>query len=225
MNAMIDNFIGYTIDHWAYILRLTALHLGIVALSVGIAVAIAFPLGILVTRREWRRHAPAVLALANVFQTVPSLAVIGLASALFAAIRLGIGWWPAITALVLYSILPVLSNTIVGLEGVDNAIMRAAAGMGLSKRQILAKVEIPFALPVIFAGVRTALVINIGTAALAAAIGADCLGTLIFQGISTGNITILLAGAIPTALLAILLDSLLGSLERRLISPGLSIKK
>lgn len=221
---MLDNFLGYTINHWQNILHLTALHLGIVALSVGIAIAIAFPLGILVTRREWRRHVSAVLAMANVFQTVPSLAVIGLASALLAIVSLGIGWWPAITALVLYSILPVLSNTIVGLEGVDSAIIRAATGMGLSKRQILAKVEIPFALPVVFAGVRTALVINIGTAALAAAIGADCLGTLIFQGISTGNITILLAGAIPTALLAILFDALLGRLEHRLISPGLSIK-
>jgi len=121
----------------------------------------------------------------------------------------------------LYSILPVLSNTIVGLEGADRAILQAAAGMGLSEGQILRKVELPLALPVIFAGVRTALVINIGTAALAAAIGADCLGTLIFQGISTGNITILLAGAIPTALLAILFDALLGRLERSLISPGL----
>lgn len=222
---MFFSFLKYSAENWPEILRLTALHVGIVALSVMVAIAIALPLGILVTRRDWRSHASAVLAVANVFQTVPSLAVIGLASALLAVVSLGIGWWPAITALVLYSILPVLSNTIAGLEGADRAILQAAAGMGLSEGQILRKVELPLALPVISAGVRTALVINIGTAALAAAIGADCLGTLIFQGITTGNITILLAGAIPTALLAILFDALLGRLERRLISPGLNIRE
>lgn len=222
---MFFSFLKYSAENWPEILRLTALHVGIVALSVMVAIAIALPLGILVTRRDWRSHASAVLAVANVFQTVPSLAVIGLASALLAVVSLGIGWWPAITALVLYSILPVLSNTIAGLEGADRAILQAAAGMGLSEGQILRKVELPLALPVISAGVRTALVINIGTAALAAAIGADCLGTLIFQGIATGNITILLAGAIPTALLAILFDALLGRLERRLISPGLNIRE
>ena len=141
---------------------------------------------------------------------------IGLASALFAVIQLGVGWWPAIVALVLYSILPILSNTIVGLRGVDAAILKSARGMGLSDWQILSDVELPLAMPVIFAGIRTALVINIGTAALAAAIGADCLGTLIFQGIATGNLTILLAGALPTAGLAILLDFLLGWIEHRL---------
>jgi osmoprotectant transport system permease protein len=222
---MMVSFFKYSAENWLLILRLTGLHIGIVALSVMIAFAIALPLGILLTRREWRSHAGAVLAMANVFQTVPSLAVIGLASAMLAVVSLGIGWWPAIVALVLYSILPVLSNTIVGLEGADRAILQAAAGMGLSEKQILHKVELPLALPVIFAGVRTALVINIGTAALAAAIGADCLGTLIFQGISTGNLNILLAGAIPTAVLAVLLDFLLGRLENRVISQGLQIEK
>ncbi len=200
----------YLLENWLLLARLSGLHVGIVALSVGISVGLALPLGIWVTRPRWRGYAGLLLNLANVFQTVPSLAVIGLSSALFAIIRLGVGWAPAIVALVLYSILPVLSNTIVGLEGVEQGVRKAARGMGLSGGQILQKIELPLALPVIFAGIRTALVINIGTAALAATIGADCLGTLIFQGIATGNLTILLAGALPTALLAVVLDGALG---------------
>ncbi len=210
-----DLFIYFSQNGWV-IFRLTGLHIGIVALSVSIAFFMAFLPGIWVTRPKWRNNTGSLLNIANVFQTVPSLAVIGLASALFAVIQLGVGWWPAIVALVLYSILPILSNTIVGLRGVDAAILKSARGMGLSDWQILSDVELPLAMPVIFAGIRTALVINIGTAALAAAIGADCLGTLIFQGIATGNLTILLAGALPTAGLAILLDFLLGWIEHRL---------
>lgn len=205
-----NEFFTYLAENATELVRLTGLHVGIVALSVGVAIVLAVPAAIWVTRPSWRGYAGLLRNLANVFQTVPSLAVIGLSSALFAIVKLGVGWAPALVALVLYSILPVLSNTIVGLEGVDRGVIKAARGMGLSGGQILQKIELPLALPVIFAGIRTALVINIGTAALAATIGADCLGTLIFQGIATGNLTILLAGALPTALLAVALDGILG---------------
>jgi len=221
---MLDDLLIYFSQNALAILRLTGLHIGIVIFSVSIAFLLAFFPGIWVTRPKWREYTDSLLNVANVFQTVPSLAVIGLASALFAAIRLGVGWQPAIVALVLYSILPILSNTIVGLRGVDTAILKSARGMGLSDRQVLTLIELPLAMPVIFAGIRTALVINIGAAALAAAIGADCLGTLIFQGIATGNLTILLAGALPTAVLAILLDFLLGWIEQRLFSPTQIVK-
>lgn len=214
------NFFSYLTANWASVFRLTLWHLGIVFVSGGIAIAIALPAGIFVTRSNWRIHSSTILATANVFQTVPSLAVIGLASAVLAIIGLGIGWAPAILALVFYSILPVLSNTIVGLDGVDRAVIRAARGMGMAPREILLHIELPLAIPTIFAGIRTAIVINIGTAALAAAIGAQCLGTLIFQGISTGNLSLLLAGAIPTALLAILVDALFALLQHKLSSPA-----
>ncbi|NIV72339.1 MAG: ABC transporter permease subunit [Calditrichae bacterium] len=220
---MLESLLEYTITNWQSILLFSGLHVGIVSVSAAIAFLIAFPSGILLTRSRWRQYSQSVLALANVFQTVPSLAVIGLASALLAIIQVGIGWVPAILALVLYSILPILSNTIVGLENVSAATIHVARGMGLSNLQILFKIEIPLALSVILAGVRTALVINIGTAALAATIGADCLGTLIFQGISTGNTALLLAGAIPTAALAIVVDLALAYLERLAISEGIRI--
>ncbi|MFQ5583606.1 MAG: ABC transporter permease, partial [Calditrichia bacterium] len=183
------------------------------------------PLGILVTRPGWRQHAGTVLAMGNTFQTVPTLAVIGLASAALSVFNAGIGWWPAILALVLYSILPVLTNTIAGMEGVPESAMRAAKGMGFSGYQLLFKIELPLAFPVILAGIRTAVVINIGTAALAAAIGADCLGTLIFQGISTGNMNILLAGAVPTALLAVIVDLIFSGIEYLKTPPGLKTEK
>ncbi len=215
------DFFSYLTSNWQIILRLTLWHLGIVFLSGGVAIAIALPAGIFVTRPNWRIHSNTILATANVFQTVPSLAVIGLASAVLAIIGLGIGWAPAILALVLYSILPVLSNTIVGLDSIDHAVIRAARGMGMAPHQILFGIELPLAIPTIFAGIRTSIVINVGTAALAAAIGAECLGSLIFQGISTGNLSLLLAGAIPTALLAILIDALFALLEHKLGSPGL----
>lgn len=204
---------------------LTGLHVGIVVLSAGIAIAAALPLGILVTRPGWRQHAGAVLALGNTFQTVPTLAVIGLASAALSVFNAGIGWWPAILALVLYSILPVLTNTIAGLESVPESVVRSAKGIGFSDNQLLFKIELPLAFPVILAGIRTAVVINIGTAALAAAIGADCLGTLIFQGISTGNMNILLAGAVPTALLAVMIDLVFAAVERVKTPPGLRTEK
>jgi ABC-type proline/glycine betaine transport system permease subunit len=210
---MSDAF-AYITDHWIRIIELSAHHIGIVAISSALAIGISVPVGILVTRPEWRQHASAIIAIGNTFQTVPTLAVIGLTSAALSAFRAGIGSWPAIVALVVYSILPILTNTISGIEQVARSTLRAGKGMGMTDHQILTKIELPLALPVILAGIRTAVVINIGTAALAATIGADCLGTFIFQGISTGNIQILLAGAVPTAVLAVIIDLIFGIFER-----------
>ena len=204
----------YIAENWILILQLTGYHVGIVAISSAIAIGIALPAGIFVTRSEWRQHASSIIAIGNTFQTVPTLAVIGLASATLAVFNEGIGWWPAIIALVVYSILPILTNTISGIEQLPQSTMRAGKGMGMTDREILIKIELPIAFPVILAGIRTAVVINIGTAALAAAIGADCLGTLIFQGISTGKTQILLAGAIPTAALAVIIDLIFGMIEK-----------
>lgn len=204
----------YITEHWVLILQLTGYHVIIVAISSAIAIGIALPAGILVTRPEWKQHASTVISIGNTFQTVPTLAVIGLASAALSVFGAGIGWIPAIVALVVYSILPVLTNTISGIEQVPQSTLGAGKGMGMTDSQILSRIELPLAFPVILAGIRTAVVINIGTAALAAAIGADCLGTLIFQGISTGNTQILLAGAIPTAILAVIIDLVFGAVER-----------
>lgn len=212
----------YIFEQWGWILQLTGYHVGIVAVSSAIAIGIALPAGIFVTRPEWRQHASSIIAIGNTFQTVPTLAVIGLASVTLSIFGAGIGWWPAIVALVVYSILPILTNTISGIEQVPPATMKAGKGMGMSDQQILIKIELPLAFPVILAGIRTAVVINIGTAALAAAIGADCLGTLIFQGISTGNTQILLAGAIPTAILAVIIDLIFGMIERFKLKPQIN---
>lgn len=207
---------SFVAENGLLLLRFTVLHVGIVALSVALAFAVAFPLGIWVTRPNRQLFAAPLLNLANIFQTVPSLAVIGLSSALFSYFNRGVGWAPAIVALFLYSLLPIFSNTIAGLQSVPRAALKAALGMGMSSRQILWQVELPLASAIILAGVRTATVINVGTAALAAAIGADCLGTLIFQGISAGNIAILLAGAVPTALLALVLEGAFSILQKRI---------
>jgi osmoprotectant transport system permease protein len=209
-----NELLNYLQTNWLSILRYSGLHVGLVSVSTVIAIAIALPTGILVTRTHWRQYSATVLAIGNTFQTVPTLAVIGLASTVMAVFNAGIGWWPAILALVLYSILPILTNTISGIESLPASSIKSGRGMGLTDRQILNKIELPLAFPIILAGIRTAAVINIGTAALAAAIGADCLGTLIFQGISTGNVDILLAGAIPTAILAVITGLIFGMIER-----------
>jgi len=209
-----NELLGYIYANWPIVLKYSGLHIALVSVSTTIAIAIAIPAGILVTRTNWRQYSSTVLAIGNTIQTVPTLAVIGLASTLMAIFSAGIGWWPAILALVLYSILPILTNTISGIESLPASSIKAGRGMGLTDRQILNKIELPLAFPIILAGIRTAVVINIGTAALAAAIGADCLGTLIFQGISTGNMNILLAGAMPTAIIAVLTDLLFEIIER-----------
>lgn len=199
-------------SHRVEILAATREHLTLVLIAMAIAVAIGVPLGLaLVTHPRWRA---AALAVASIFQTIPSLALFGFLIPL--PFLGGIGARTAIVALVLYALLPILRNTYVGLTGIDPAIIEAAEAMGMTERQILFRVRLPLATSFILAGVRTATVITIGVATIAAAIGAGGLGTFIFRGVAMVNDAVILAGAIPAALLALLSDFLLGLLERRL---------
>jgi len=199
-------------SHRAEILAATREHLTLVLISMAIAVAIGVPLGLaLVTHPRWRA---AALAVASIFQTIPSLALFGFLIPL--PFLGGIGARTAIVALVLYALLPILRNTYVGLTGIDPAIIEAAEAMGMTEQQILFRVRLPLATSFILAGIRTATVITIGVATIAAAIGAGGLGTFIFRGVAMVSDAVILAGAIPAALLALLADSLLGLLERRL---------
>jgi osmoprotectant transport system permease protein len=185
-------------------------HVGLVVSSTGVALLIGLPLGVLVARRPaWRRP---VLGLANVFQTIPSLALFGLLIPVF-----GIGAWTAITALVVYALLPIVRNTYAGITGVDPAVRDAGRGMGMTDGELLRLVELPLAAGVILAGVRVATVVSVGIATIAAAIGAGGLGVYIFRGVATVDDTLILAGALPAALLALLADALLGFAERRLV--------
>lgn len=196
-------------------LGLLGQHLVLVGISTAVAAAIGIPLGVALTRRpRWRRP---VLGIANVFQTIPSLALFGFLIPL--PFLGGIGARTAIVALVVYALLPVIRNTYTGIAGVDPAVREAGLGMGMRDRELLRLVELPLAAPVILAGVRIATVVGIGTATIAAAIGAGGLGVYIFRGVATVNDTLILAGALPAALLALLADGGLALVERRLRRP------
>jgi len=194
------------------LLRLTGEHLVLVLTALTFACAIGIPAGILVTRRPATRRW--AVGFANIVQTIPSLALFGFLIPIpFIG---GIGQRTAIIALVLYALLPILRNTLVGILGVDSAVRESAVAMGMTDYQVLRMVELPLALPTILAGVRVATVTTIGTATIAAAIGAGGLGVFIFRGISTVNTSQILAGAIPAAALALLADGGIGWIERRL---------
>jgi osmoprotectant transport system permease protein len=202
----------FLMHHRQEALDLTLGHILLVGVSMLLASLIGIPLGILITRRAaLRRWA---LGAANVVQTVPSLALFGFLIPVPCVG--GIGKSTAIVALTLYALLPILRNTYVGITGVDRAIVEAARGMGMTDWQLLRKVEIPLAMSVILAGLRVATVISVGVATIAAAIGAGGLGVYIFRGLAMVNNQVILAGAIPAALLAILADLSLGWAERRL---------
>jgi osmoprotectant transport system permease protein len=204
-------FTFFATHRWE-IFSTTLEHLELVLLSMLIAVAIAIPLGILIVQRTALRTVS--LAIASVFQTIPSLALFGFLIPIpFIG---GIGKRTAVVALVLYALLPILRNTYVGLTGIDPAVLEAATAMGMTPGQVMLRVRLPLALSVILAGIRTATVITIGVATIAAAIGAGGLGTFIFRGVAMVSDAVILAGAIPAALLALLADGLLALLERRL---------
>jgi osmoprotectant transport system permease protein len=202
----------FFLEHRTEILSATFDHLTLVLIAMTFAIAIAVPLGMFIVQH---RHLRTIaLGAASIFQTIPSLALFGFLIPIpFIG---GIGRRTAIVALVLYALLPILRNTYVGLTGIDPAILEAAEAMGMTNTQILLRVRLPLALNVILAGIRTATVITIGVATIAAAIGAGGLGTFIFRGVAMVNDSVILAGAIPAALLAILADLLLAQLERRL---------
>ncbi len=191
-------------------------HVYLVAIATGAAILIGVPLGIALTRRPaWRGP---VLGLANVFQTVPSLALFGFLIPL--PFLGGIGARTAIVALVLYALLPIVRNTYTGIAGVDPAVREAGRGMGMTDGQLLRLVELPLGVGVILAGVRVATVVGVGTATIAAAIGAGGLGVYIFRGVATVDNTLILAGALPAAVMALAADGLLGLAERTLAWRG-----
>ncbi|WP_193198227.1 ABC transporter permease [Nostoc sp. MG11] len=191
------------------ILQHTLEHLFLVGIAISIAISVGIPLGILITRKTYLRQP--ILGIANVLQTIPSLALFGLLIPIA-----GIGVVPAIVALTLYSFLPIIRNTYTGITSVDPAIREAGKGMGMTDIQLLLQVEIPLAMGVILAGVRVATVIAIGIATIAAAIGAGGLGVFIFRGISVVNDQLILAGAFPAAVIALLADLIIGWIENKL---------
>jgi osmoprotectant transport system permease protein len=210
-----SRFIEFILSHQDQILEQTVEHIGLTVVALAIAVFIGLPLGILLTR--YKTLSPSVLGVTGVIQTIPSVALLG-----FLLPLLGIGVIPAIVALFLYALLPIVRNTFTGIEEVDESVKEAARGMGMSGMQVLRKVELPLAVPVIFAGIRTAMVINVGVATLCALIASGGLGEFIFRGIALNNMNMILAGAIPAALLALFLDGLLSVMQkyiRRIIKP------
>lgn len=206
------NLFTFIVQNHSEVLELTLEHLWLVGLSTLIAVSIGIPLGILIA--HWPILNKPVLAGANIIQTIPSLALFGF--------LLPVPWLGdraerlAILALTLYALLPLIRNTYAGIRGVDPEVVEAGRGMGLTDRQLLFQVELPLALSVILSGVRVAVVISVGLATIAAAIGAGGLGELIFRGLAMVNNQLILAGAIPAAVLALLADQSLGWLEKRL---------
>src|SRR5687767_294651 len=204
------NLLQFLEQSWPELLALTREHVLIVFLSAGLAILIGLPLGILLTRIQTLQSP--VLGFANVMQTVPSLALFGLLIPLpFIG---GIGARTAIIALALYALLPVIRNTVTGILGIDPKVREAAVAMGMTDWQVLRMVELPLAAPVILAGIRVAVVIAVGVATVAAAVGAGGLGTYIFRGLRQNDNNLLIAGALASALLALLCDFALGQIER-----------
>ena len=206
------SFFEYLVLNRAEVLSSTLEHVWLVAVSSGLAIAIGVPAGILLTRRP-RLRAP-ILGFANVVQTIPSLALFGFLIPLpFIG---GIGARTAIVALVLYGLLPLIRNTYTGITSVDPAVREAARGMGMTDAQVLWLVELRLAAPVMLAGIRIAVVLGVGIGTIAAAIGGGGLGEFIFRGVAMVNSAVILAGAVPAALLALIADGGLHLLERRL---------
>lgn len=213
-----NDLLNVLVDRWPDILDATWQHiiLSLIALFWGIVISV--PTGILLTRQRWL--AGPVLGIVSVFQTIPSLALLGFMIPMF-----GIGPLPAIIAMTIYALLPILRNTYTGILDVDKAMLEAGKGMGMTKSQLLRMVELPLARPVIVAGIRTATVMTIGVATLAAFIGAGGLGDLILRGIAMVDSGIILAGAIPAAILAILFDLVLAFVDWRVTPKGLRVRK
>ena len=226
------SFFEFLKQNWPELLTLTREHIFLVLLSTGLAILIGVPLGILLTRVK-SLQTP-ILGFANIMQTVPSLALFGLLIPIpFIG---GIGARTAVIALALYALLPVIRNTVTGILGIDPKIREAATAMGMTDGQILRMVELPLAMPVMLTGIRVAVVISVGVATVAAAVGAGGLGTYIFRGLRQNDNNLLIAGALASALLALLCDFALGQFEksyaigdrtskmrRRIIAAGIGI--
>ena len=201
---------------WSATLR----HVQIVVVAEAFAILVGVPIGFLVTRRGFRFVSPLLIGIANIGQTVPTLAFIAMA-----ALALGMGFQAAVIALIVYTVLPIVRNTYAGIRSVDPAVKEAAQGMGMSKWQITTRVEIPLARPVIMAGIRTSTVVNVGTAAVAGMIGAGGLGEIITAGIAVRVMEMVIQGAALTAALAVALDAILAKAEDLTTPRGLKVLK
>jgi osmoprotectant transport system permease protein len=210
---------SYAIANWDLILSRTGQHIAIVGVAVGLAILTGVPIGIAITRSE--RVAAAVLYAASIIITIPSIALFGMMIPVLSLIGHGIGYLPAVIAVLLYAQLPIIRNTYTAIANVDPALREAARGMGLTHLQRLREVELPIAVPVIMAGVRVAVVMNIGVAAIAAYIGAGGLGVFISRGISQTDPRQLVTGAIAVSVLAVAADYALLGVQRLITSPGL----
>jgi osmoprotectant transport system permease protein len=209
----------FIIESWSLITRLTLEHLSLVGVAVGLGIITGVPIGIAITQNE--SVAAVVLYIASIIITVPSIALFGLMIPILSLFGQGIGYLPAVIAVLLYSQLPIIRNTYTAINNVDPALREAARGLGMTPIQRLKMVEIPLAIPVIMAGVRTAVVMNIGVMAIAAYIGAGGLGTLISRGITQTDPRQLIAGALAVSILAIIADYALLYCQRRLTPKGL----
>lgn len=209
--------IEYISGNWEQILSRAGEHVYLAFTAVGLACLVGIPVGLLINRNK--RIANAVMGVANILQTVPSLAMFALLIPL-----VGIRDKNAIVALFLYALLPIIKNTYIGINNVEPSVIEAAKGMGMSRMQILYMVQTPLAVPVIMGGVRIATVTGIGIATIATLIGAGGLGTLIYQGIGMMNYPMMLSGAIVAALLALLIDFILELLEKKMTSKGIAVK-
>ncbi|MGI4813786.1 MAG: ABC transporter permease [Janthinobacterium lividum] len=213
------NTFDYLLGNWRELLGLTLQHLTLVGLAVGLASAAGVPLGIAISRFRWL--AAPVLGLATVLLTIPSIALFGLMIPLLSRIGHGLGAVPAVSAVFLYSLLPIVRNTCLALQQVDAGIREAGIGLGMTFWQRLRLVDLPLAVPLIAGGVRAALVLNIGVMTVAAAIGAGGLGVLILRAIGQSNTPKLLIGAVLVSLLAVAADALLQRLQHLLTPKGL----
>jgi osmoprotectant transport system permease protein len=208
-------------ENLARTLYLTWEHIWLVGLSLLIAMFTGIPIGIIITRdKEMARK---VIGGANVIMTIPSIALFGLMLPILAVVGHGLGKVPAVIALVLYSLLPIIRNTYIAIKNVDPALVDAGRGMGMGKWRLLREVEIPLAVPVILAGLKTAAVMNIGIAAIAAYVGAGGLGVFIQQGIARSHEAMILTGALAVSLLAVIVDLSMGMLERWVTPKGLKL--
>lgn len=210
MNSLIQT----AIDRSDLIIDAFLQHLFLSFVSLAIGVLISLPIGMIVARH--RKYAEFIIGVTAVFQTIPSLALFG-----FLVPLIGIGSKTALIALIIYALLPILRNTYAGLTGVDQSIIEAGRGMGMTPNQILKKIELPMALPFIMAGIRTATVLTVGIATLATFVGAGGLGDIIYRGLQSYNNELVLAGALPVALMALLFDFALKMLEKKVTPKGL----
>jgi osmoprotectant transport system permease protein len=212
-----SGFLEAILRYWPEIVYQSQQHIKLVLISGGLAVLIGVPFGILLSRQAMRLFAEPIMQVLNISTTIPTLAILAMAMTV-----LGIGERPAIFALWLHALLPIVRNSYEGMRSLPSHLLEAARGMGMQPRQVLLRVEVPNALPVILAGIRTALVINVGTVPLAFLIGGGGLGELIFSGIDLFEPAMMLAGAIPTGILAVIVDFLLGRLTALVVSRGVS---